>query len=75
MLMANTSWYLWNFRRKLADAIIGQGYNVLFAAPRDAYSDRLGTIGQFVDVPMSRSGMHPIRELRTILAFRSVLRR
>ena len=75
MLFANTSWYLWNFRRRLAVAIGNAGHRVLFVAPRDAYSDRLLEYGRFVPVDMSRSGKNPLRELGALLQIRRILRR
>ncbi len=34
-LAANTSWYLWNFRRGLIKQLLSQGHEVLLVAPSD----------------------------------------
>jgi glycosyltransferase involved in cell wall biosynthesis len=40
-LFANTDWYLFNFRRALADAIIARGDQVILVSPAGKYSGRL----------------------------------
>lgn len=63
LFFANTSWYLWNFRVRLAERLIAEGYEVVFCAPPDEYSDRLVALGRFVSFPMDRKGRNPLREL------------
>lgn len=75
ILFANTSWYLWNFRRRLAREIQQRGFDVLFVAQEDTYSGRLREIGRFVPLAISRRGKNPIVELRSILAVASIMRR
>jgi len=41
ILFANTDWYLFNFRRALADAIIADGHRLILVSPAGNYSDRL----------------------------------
>jgi glycosyltransferase involved in cell wall biosynthesis len=67
LFLANTSWYLWNFRLRLAQHLAGQGYEIVFAAPPDDYSHRLAASGEFVPFGLSRSGRNPFRELGTVL--------
>ena len=74
MLVANTSWYLWNFRRRLAEALLGQGFELVFAAPQDQYSERLSGLGRFVPVEFDRKGKNPLREMATVYALRQLLR-
>ena len=36
--MANTSWYLYNFKNKLIDDLINNDYEVFIVAPEDKFS-------------------------------------
>ena len=40
ILFANTDWYLYNFRRALADAIKAEGHQVILVSPAGKYSSR-----------------------------------
>lgn len=75
VLVANTSWYLWNFRRCLAIAIRECGFDVVFFAPEDEYSDRLCEIGRFVPIAIDRKGKNPFKELLSIAEIAMALRR
>lgn len=66
LLVANTSWYLWNFRHRLAGNLGSGGCEIVFAAPPDDYSKRLDAIGRFVPFAMDRKGRNPFAELATI---------
>ncbi len=67
LLFANTSWYLYNFRLPLAEALRARGYDVVLVAPKDEFSDRLTKAGfHWVDFHFSRKGQNPLRELITI---------
>ena len=74
-LMANTSWYLWNFRRRLAEELASHGYELVWVAPQDKYSERLGAIGRFAGIELSRKGINPFVELAGIFNIVRVLRR
>ena len=43
ILLANTSWYLYNFRNALIDKLISQNYKVIIIAPFDEYTSELKT--------------------------------
>jgi len=74
-LVANTSWYLFNFRRNLASALRASRHDIVTIAGPDDYADRLRAEGlRHIVVPFSGSGVNPIRELRTLLALRRALR-
>lgn len=75
LLFANTSWYLWNFRARLAERLVADGYEIVFCAPHDAYSDRLSALGRFVAFPLDRKSRNPIRELIVIVRVGRMLRR
>lgn len=75
-VVANTAWYLFNFRVNLMRALMADGHSVVAVGPADAYGERIGALGiRFVDVPISGRGINPLVELRTVLRLRSALRR
>lgn len=64
LLFANTGWYLYNFRRSLAESLRRDGYNVILASPPDAYGPKLQQLGyKWIAVPMQRRSVNPLREL------------
>lgn len=76
LLVANTSWYLYNFRLPLARHLRDIGYEVVFVAPRDAYSERLVSEKfRWVPLGLQRKSINPFRELLTLLRFWRIYRR
>jgi len=74
-VVANTSWYLFNFRRNLITALQSEGHRVVTVAGRDAYSARLADDGvEHCSIPFSGAGVNPLREFLTIVALRRVLK-
>lgn len=64
LLFANTGWYLYNFRRSLAESLRREGYNVILASPPDDYGPKLRALGfKWLEVPMQRRSVNPAREL------------
>lgn len=63
IIIANTSWYLFNFRLNLMLHLKNLGYEVIAVAPLDDYSDHFVTHGiQFNAMPMDNKGTHPIKD-------------
>ncbi len=63
-IVLNTSWNLYNFRRGLIDALLGEGHTVTLIAPEDEHSMLLRELGyNLITVPMDRRGIHPGRDL------------
>ncbi len=76
MLAANTSWYLYNFRRGTILALISKGYSVTCMAPKDKYSAKLMALGiQYIPIPLEGESTSLIKELRVLLFITSELRR
>jgi len=75
VLVSNTSWYLWNFRRRLATEILDRGFRLVFMAPQDAYSEKLREISTFVPITLSRKGKNPITELLAMRHISKILGR
>ena len=68
LLVANTSWYLYNFRLPLMRELRQAGYQVAAVAPLDTYSPLLEAEGIPVHHWMlARSSINPMLELRAIL--------
>src|SRR5690554_2912767 len=77
VLVSNTSWYLYNFRRGTIEALREAGYRVVALAPRDEYSSRLAEeLGiEHVALPMEGKSTRLVGEGRSLLALAGTLRR
>jgi glycosyltransferase involved in cell wall biosynthesis len=75
-VIANSGWYLYNFRRTLMHSLIAGGHEPVAISPVDDYAQRLSRQG-FVHRPLklAPSGTNPLRELATLLDLRSLLAR
>lgn len=70
-IVANTAWYVWNFRRNLMATLRQAGYEPVAMADDDGYGARFQDAGfAFRSVPFTGSGLNPWREVRTALALR-----
>ena len=57
LLLANTAWYIANFRSELIRTLQTEGYEVVAAAPSDDSVKRIEALGcRFVHVPMDKIG-------------------
>lgn len=75
LMVANTSWYLYNFRLPLARYLRDQGYEVVFVAPQDTYSKDLAAEGfHFIPLGMNRRSLNPLRELLTLISLWKIYR-
>jgi len=77
VLVANTSWYLYNFRRGTIVALREAGYRVVALAPRDEYSARLvDELGiEHRALPMEGKSTRLVGEGKSLLALAGSLRR
>ena len=76
MLFANTDWYLYNFRRSLALALMEQGYELLLLSPPGPYGEKLRALGlRWEPVPMDRRSLNPLREARLLAWLVTLLRK
>lgn len=70
VISANTSWYLYNFRKNTILAILAAGYRVIVVAPYDDYSERLEEIGaEYRHIYIDKSGTNPIKDSFTLISF------
>jgi glycosyltransferase involved in cell wall biosynthesis len=75
LLFANTDWYLYNFRKKLALSLCESGHEVILVSPRGQYSDIFVSLGlRWQELPMDRSSLNPIKELRSVLRLRRIVK-
>ena len=76
LLFANTDWYLYNFRLQLAQALCEQDHDVVLLSPAGEYATRLQTLGfRWIDFPLSRKGLNPLAELRSMVHLLRLYRR
>ncbi|MDR5836667.1 glycosyltransferase family 4 protein [Caballeronia sp. LZ034LL] len=69
VLFANTDWYLYNFRRSLAERLRQDGYEVVLLSPPGDCGGKLQALGfRWQAIPMQRRSLNPLREL-TLLAW------
>ena len=74
VLFANTEWYLFNFRRSLAEALREAGHEVLLVSPPGPYGERLQAMGfRWIAAPMDRRSLNPLRELALLWWLRRLL--
>lgn len=63
-IVSNTSWSLVNFRGRLIQTLVREGFEVLAIAPTDDYSAQLAELGaRHVSMPMDNGGTNPIKDL------------
>lgn len=75
-LFANSDWYLYNFRRSLAQAIRASGRSLLLISPPGEYGPKLRELGfRWEPLEMERRSLRPDAELRVILDLARILRR
>lgn len=74
-VIANTSWYLFNFRLNLMQALMAAGHEVVAVGPPDAYVEKLVAAGiRHRAIPLAGASVNPLRELGTVWALHRILR-
>ncbi len=64
LLVANTGWYLYNFRLPLARLLRSRGVEVVMVCPDDPYVERLRAEGfRWVHYNLDRRSLNPFKEL------------
>jgi len=76
MLVANTAWYLYNFRLPLARFLRDTGLEVVFLSPNDHYVPRLQAEGfRWIELPLNRKSLNPLGELIALCRMAAIYRR
>ncbi|WBU56495.1 glycosyltransferase family 4 protein [Paracoccus sediminicola] len=77
LVIAGLAWSLVNFRLELMRRMVANGHHVLAAAP-DFDSETEATLRaegiEPLTVPMDRTGLNPVRDLKTLVALRKLIR-
>lgn len=76
LFIANTSWYLWNFRRSSIEKALSLTYKVIvICAEKDKYADSLQKLGcDVLFSSMTRAGTNPLREFLTLVRLYLLIR-
>jgi len=75
-LSANTTWYVVNFRSRLIESLIDQGWRVVVLSPPDRHVERLAALGaEHVLLALDNAGTNPLRELGTLWRIRDAMAR
>jgi glycosyltransferase involved in cell wall biosynthesis len=76
LMSANAAWNLANFRGGLIRTLIGRGFEVIAAAPRDHHAGRLTAMGcRFVPLSMDNKGTNPLTDMRLLAQYMRIFLR
>lgn len=69
-ITANTSWYLYNFRKNTILALISSGHDVIAIAPQDDFSEKLIELGaSYHNIEIDQGGTNPLKDLKSLMDF------
>ncbi len=72
-IVANSTWYLYNFRRQMILQFIEAGFQVIVIAPKDEYVTQFKELGiRTFDVYIDKKGKNPLNDLRAYKSFLSI---
>lgn len=75
LIVANSSWYIYNFRKETIQSFIDSGYKVVAAAPFDKNTDKLINLGVvFKGFYVDKGGINPLKDLKTFFSALILLR-
>ncbi len=67
---ANTSWYLYNFRRNTIRSFLDDGYEILCLSPHDEYVTLLEKIGcRWIPIKINNKGFNPFQDANLFISF------
>lgn len=73
-MIANEYTTIVDFRLELLEGLVKKGYDVYVALPFDEHNKLISDRGcRVIDLSMSRKGMNPVNELKTILSINKVV--
>lgn len=74
-IIANSSWYLYNFRLNLMQTLMAAGHEVVAVGPPDDYVGKLVAAGvRHRAIPLAGASVNPLRELTTVWALHRLFR-
>ena len=75
-LSANSSWYLFNFRRSTINYLIKKKFKIYCLIPDNKYLIQLKELGcECVNIPIARSGVNPFLDIYSIYKFYKAYRK
>ncbi len=75
-LLANTDWYLYNFRLPLAVALRNDGHDVVMISPPGPYVSKFEAAGlRYLPFPFERLSLNPAAQLSAVLRLAGIYRR
>lgn len=73
LLVANTDWYLYNFRLSLAKFLREEGHEVVLVSPTGPFVDKIqGQNFRTIEWNVSRSGMNPLAEIGYLVSLLNI---
>ena len=77
ILSGNTAWGMYNFRHKLLEHLVAEGYEVYVSAPYDeTFFKKLEDCGCYtIDMPISAKGTNPVKDLLLVVRYWSIFKR
>ena len=76
LFLVNVDWYFISHRLLIAKKAIAKGYIVYVACLDTGRSDEIKAIGaNFINLPISRSGINPFRELSTLIYIHKIFKK
>lgn len=70
VISANTSWYLFNFRKNTIVSLLEQGYRVIAVSPKDIHTCKIIDLGvEHFNVNIDQGGVNPIKDIYTFFNF------
>ena len=73
IISANTSWYLYNFRKNTILTLISCGHTITAIAPTDEYSIKLELLGaKFIHINIDQGGTNPLNDIKTFVEFNNI---
>lgn len=76
LLMANTTFAVYNFRYGLMKELERQGYQIVVVAPKDIHSEDIKKNGwKYIELKMDRRGTNPLKDLKLIYDYYKILKK
>ncbi|MCT7572661.1 glycosyltransferase family 4 protein [Aliarcobacter butzleri] len=69
VIVVNNSWYAWNMRANLGFALQKEGYEVVFIAPYDKYSENIKKYFKYINTNIDTKGTNPFSDLKIIYEY------
>ena len=74
-LISNTSWYIYNFRGRLIDSLLNEGYKTITIAPVDKFTKKLEKKGcSHYSITIDSKNHNPVNEIRIISSFKNIFK-